>query len=70
MAVTITSGLNWFYEFGGFDYVIPFLLIFAVVFAIIEKSKIFKKDDEQNKVIPAIVAASIGLLAIQFGFVS
>jgi hypothetical protein len=66
MAINFTEGLNWFYGIGGFDYVIPFLLLFAVVFAILQKSKILG----ENRVIEAIVAASVGLLAIQFGFVS
>jgi len=66
MVMTVTEILNIWNEMGVFSYVIPFLLIFAVVFAILDKSKILG----DNKTIGAIVAAAIGLLVLQFDFVS
>ena len=66
MVTTITDVLNIWNELGVFSYMIPFLLLFAVVFAILEKSKVLG----DNKPIMSIVAASIGLLALQFDFVS
>lgn len=66
MAITITEILNQWANAGVFSYVIPFLLIFAVVFAILQKSGVLNR----NKTIDAIVAASIGLLSLQFDFVS
>lgn len=66
MVTTITEVLNTWNELGVFSYVLPFLLIFAVIFAILEKSRILG----DNKTIGSIVAASIGLLALQFDFVS
>jgi Na+(H+)/acetate symporter ActP len=65
MASTVTDALNWFNQFGGFSYVIPFLLIFAVMYAILEKSGILG----DNKGIMVIVSISIGLLSLQFDFV-
>ena len=63
MAVyTVTQFLNDLNSWGGFSYVIPFLLIFAVIFAILEKSQILG----ENKTIMAIVASSIGLLSLQY----
>jgi len=50
-----------------FSYVIPFLLIFAVVFAILKKTKILGDD---NGGILAIISVSIGLLSLQLDFVS
>ena len=67
MVMTITEVLNIWNEMGVFSYVIPFLLIFAVVFAILQKSKILGDD---NRAIQAIISASIGLLSLQFDFVS
>ena len=64
--MTVTDVLNYWNQIGVFSYVIPFLLIFAVVFAILEKAKIF---DKTNKAINTIVAASCGLLALQFDMV-
>lgn len=64
--MTITDVLNLWAQQGVFSYVIPFLLMFAVVFAILEKTKLLG----QQKAIDAIVAMAIGLLALQFDFVS
>jgi len=53
-------------QLGFFDYLLPFLIIFALVFGILTKIKIF----EDNKGVNAIIALSVGLMALQFGFVS
>ncbi|MFH1451553.1 MAG: hypothetical protein ABIF88_00060 [archaeon] len=66
MVMTITDILNLWNEMGVFSYVIPFLLIFAVVYAILEKSGMLG----DNKPIMSIVSAAIGLLALQFDYVS
>jgi hypothetical protein len=71
MAFTITDALNSWNEFGVFSYVIPFLLIFAVVYAVLDKTKLLSgKDDDGNKGIIIIIAIAIALLAIQFDMVS
>ena len=67
MVTTITDVLNIWNEMGVFSYVIPFLLIFAVVFAILKKTKMLGKD---NDGILAIISVSLGLLSLQFDFVS
>ena len=67
MATTITDVLNTWNEIGVFSYVIPFLLIFAVVFAILRKTKILGDD---NDGILAIISVALGLLSLQFDFVS
>ncbi len=66
MVVTIQAILNQWAQMGVFSYVLPWLLIFAVVYAIIAKSEILG----QNNAINVIVAASVGLMALQFDFVS
>ncbi len=66
MVTTVTEVLNIWNEMGVFSYVIPFLLIFAVVFAILKKTKILGED----KGILSIISASLGLLSLQFDFVS
>ncbi len=50
---------------GFFQYVLPFLLIFAVVYAILTRLKVF----ENNKGAALIVALAIGLLSLQLDFV-
>lgn len=62
-AVTI---LNQWNQYGVFDYVLPFLLIFAIVYAILAKSKIFG----ENRAVHAIAALAIGLMALRAGFVT
>jgi len=57
---SITEVLNLWADMGVFSYVIPFLLIFAVVFAILKKAKIF----EDNRAINSIIAIAIALLAL------
>ncbi len=53
-------------EIGFFSYLLPFLLIFALIFGILTKVKLFK----ENKAINAIIALVVGLIAIQFETVS
>jgi hypothetical protein len=64
-STSITDVLNMWNQMGVFSYVIPFLLIFAVVFAILEKSKVLG----ENRAVAAIISLAIGLLALQFDFV-
>ncbi|MEK6893815.1 MAG: hypothetical protein AABX07_06470 [Nanoarchaeota archaeon] len=58
--------LNQWQSAGIFDYLLPFLLIFAVIFGILNKSKILG----ENRGIHVIIAIVIGLLALQGNFVS
>lgn len=51
---------------GFFSYVLPFLLIFAIIFGILSSMKIF----EENKAINAIISLAVALMALQTGLVS
>ena len=63
--------LNQWKQIGVFDYMLPFLLIFALIYGILTKIKLFtEKDNEPNKIINAIIALSVALMALQFDFVS
>ncbi|NPE27214.1 hypothetical protein HNV12_04400 [Methanococcoides sp. SA1] len=70
MVTTITEVLNIWNDIGVFSYVIPFLLIFAVVFAILKKTKILSSGTDENNGILAIISVALGLLSLQFDFVS
>lgn len=50
---------------GFFSYLLPFLLIFALVFGILSKLDIFK----DNKMVNGIIALSVALMSLQFDFV-
>ena len=61
----ITDVLNRWADAGVFAYVLPFLMIFAVVYGILSKTKILGN----NKGVNATIALVIGLLALQFDYV-
>ena len=65
MAFTIADILNQWQSVGVFDYILPFLLIFSVVFGILASTNIIGKQKGVN----VIVSIVIGLLAIRLGFV-
>lgn len=62
----IETMFNSWQEMGFFNYLLPFLLIFALVFGILSKINLFN----DNKVINAIIALVVGLISIQFSAVS
>ena len=57
--------LNVLAEQGFFAYVLPFLLIFALVHGILMKINLFG----ENKAIAGIIALSVGLMALQWDIV-
>lgn len=57
--------LNQLDQLGFFTYAIPFLIIFAIVFGVLQRTNLF-----DNKGINGVIALSVGLMALQFGFVS
>ena len=66
MAQPIGEILQQLADLDVFFYVLPFLLIFALVFAILQKVRLMGGEFEDNKGISAIIAASVGLLSLQF----
>jgi len=54
-------------QMGVFAYLLPFLIIFAVVYGVLQTTKIF--GDEKARGINMILAFAIGLLSLQFDFV-
>lgn len=49
---------SWFAGVGGFDIILPFLLIFTIVFALMEKVQLFGEKKKNVHVIVALVAAA------------
>ena len=70
MAESVFRGvINFFGELGIYDIVLPFLLIFTIVFAILEKTKILGLEEIEGKKFPrknlnAMVAFVIAFLVI------
>lgn len=44
MAAPLVNAVNFFRDFGLFDVVLPFLLVFSIMFAILEKTRILGED--------------------------
>ena len=57
--------LNQWAQAGFFAYILPFLLIFALVFGILSSIQIFR----ENRSIDAIIALVVALMALQFDMV-
>ncbi|MDD5700271.1 MAG: hypothetical protein PHH00_03745 [Candidatus Nanoarchaeia archaeon] len=57
--------LNGLENAGFFNYALPFLLIFALIFGILSKMKVFG----ENKGVMAIISLAVGLMALQFNVV-
>jgi hypothetical protein len=57
--------LDQWSQYGLFDFILPFLLIFALVFGILSAMNLFK----DNKAVNGIIALAIGLMSLQFGIV-
>ncbi len=63
---TIGNLLARWEQAGVFSYLLPFLLIFALVFGILTRVKLF----EENKAVNSIISLAVALMSLQFGFVS
>jgi hypothetical protein len=67
MVFTIAELLNYWNAIGVFSYVLPFLLVFAIVYALLGKTKMFGEGG--NKAIHTIIGIAVGLLSLQFEIV-
>ena len=48
-ASVFRNALDFFQEIGIYDVVLPFLLVFTIMFAILEKTRIFGYEDKEQK---------------------
>lgn len=69
MATALGSAIDFLVDFGFFDVILPFLLVFTIVFGILEKTRIFgveKIDDVEypKKSINSMVAFVIAFFVI------
>lgn len=65
----LSDALDFLREFGIFDVILPFLLVFAVVFGILEKTRILGEEKIKDIVYPrknlnAIVAFVLAMLVV------
>lgn len=66
MASVLRGTIDFLQDFGLFDVILPFLLIFAIIFAILEKTLILgkEKDGSPKKNLNSIVALVVALLFV------
>ena len=65
MASPLEIAINFLRDFGFFDVVLPFLLVFTIVFAILEKTMILgSQENKPKKNLNSIVAFSIAFFVI------
>src|SRR3989344_6291980 len=68
MVSPLGNAVEFLRNFGLFDIILPFLLIFTIVFAILEKTRILGVESEEKKIpkknLNSMVAFTIGLLVV------
>ena len=75
-SLSITQVLNQWAAEGVFSYLFPFLIIFAMVFAILQKTKLFgdptAADNKKSNIngINAIIAVSVAFIALLNDYVA
>ncbi|MBX4196478.1 hypothetical protein KW805_02740 [Candidatus Pacearchaeota archaeon] len=64
LMITIGSILNQWQTAGVFDYILPFLLLFAVIFGILSTTNIIGS----NRGVHGLIAVVVALMALQFNY--
>ena len=62
--MAIEQIFTWFMTSGAYDALLPFFLIFTLVFAFLQKSNLFGDDAAKNKKFNIILALIIGLMVV------
>ena len=66
MVYDIQTLLQEWESIGIFDYVLPFLIIFSLIYAVLTSTNLFGK---KNKPVYVLIAVAIGLMALRVGYV-
>ena len=66
MASALSKAVDFFRDFGLFDVVLPFLLVFTLVFALLEKTRVLgeEADKQPKKALNAMVAFVIAMFVV------
>jgi hypothetical protein len=64
--VSLISGVQFLKEFGIFATILPFMLIFAVMYGILMFVQPFGGNDDANKALHAIIAFVVAFMSLQF----
>lgn len=70
--VDFNSVVESFADVGGFDVVLPFILVFAVTFAVLRKIKLFGDNKRVDAIVSLVLAAFLvsatGIVEVLIGF--
>ena len=66
MVTPLGKAIEFFREFGLFDVVLPFILVFTIVFAILEKTKVFGSETIDGKEYPRKNLNAVASFSIAF----
>lgn len=69
MSSSLRAAIDFLEKFGFFDVILPFLLVFSIIFGILEKTRIFGSDEIDGKKVPkkninSMVAFSIAFFVV------
>lgn len=66
MAINFRDVIDNLVDIGLYDVFLPFILVYAVVFAILEKSRIFEKEDNDKNArsVNSVIAFVFGLFVV------
>jgi len=67
MVTPLGKAIEFFRDFGLFDVVLPFLLVFSILFGVLEKTKILGvegKDRHAKKNLNAMISFVVGLIVV------
>lgn len=70
MVSPLESAMQFLRDFGFFNVVLPFLLIFAIVFAVLEKTRIFGTETVKGEKVPRRNIDAMVAFVIAFFFVA
>src|SRR3989338_4699767 len=62
-----TSWINVLQQYGVLDFLLPFLLVFTIIYAILSKTKILGEEEKQFNIIVALVLALLFVVPHMLG---
>lgn len=64
MVSPLQNAIDFLVDFGFFDVILPFILVFTIMFAILEKTKIFGAETDRTKNVNAMVSFVVAFFVV------
>lgn len=62
--MALQDALKWLADFGLLDVILPFILVFTIMFGTLERLKLFAENNQPRRNVNAMIAFCIGFLAV------